>query len=202
METFKTYLTERFVNAIGDDKKKEEYVDQVWDILQKSYAAIGGVKGNGFKSKEDMIKNIPFWKMVVNNGKVFAVVLYKDKSGRKSVAVGTDGSDYAKKHVASIFKDDIKRSYGEKSKGALGFLLKTVPWDVLEQFILTPIEVAKISKDDEIIPIVTVPKKEWPEDAQIALDKHPNLIQYGYLREIGGHLHFKIMIGTPGKSIR
>lgn len=97
-EIFEQTLTEKFINLIGekDIEKKREYADRVWDILQRSYAKIGGIKGSGFKSKEDMIKNIPFWKIMKSNGKVIAVKLYKDKNGRKSVAGGTDGSKEAK----------------------------------------------------------------------------------------------------------
>jgi hypothetical protein len=34
------------------------------------------------------------------------------------------------------------------------------------------------------------------------LDKYPQLIDYGYIREIGGEPTFKVMIGTVGKAIR
>lgn len=79
-------LNERFINALpNDDDIKQKFADQVWDVLQYSYRELGGLKGSGFNSKEDMIKNIPFWKMVTKNGVVHAVVMYKDRGGRKSV---------------------------------------------------------------------------------------------------------------------
>ena len=39
-------------------QEKEKYVDEVWDMLQTAYSSIGGIKGSGFESKEDMIKKI------------------------------------------------------------------------------------------------------------------------------------------------
>lgn len=57
---------------------REKYAEQVWDVLQFSYRDIGGIKGSGFSSIQDMIDNIPFWKMVTKNGEVHAVVMYKD----------------------------------------------------------------------------------------------------------------------------
>ena len=105
MKTFKEFineqryqlLSERFINLIGDDERKEDYRDQVWNLLQTSYKPIGGIKGTGFKSPDDMVKNIPFWKMAVKDGKVEAVIMYRDKGGRKSVAMGSTGSPWLKK---------------------------------------------------------------------------------------------------------
>jgi hypothetical protein len=49
-------ISERYVNAVGMDDRvqsiKQKYMDQVWDILQQSYAPIGGIKGKGFESQK------------------------------------------------------------------------------------------------------------------------------------------------------
>lgn len=202
MKSLKAFLIERYVNIIGDEDLKRKYADQVWDILQKSYAAIGGIKGNGFASKEDMIKNIPFWKLAVQNGKVEAAVMYKDKGGRKSVAMGTTGSTWGKTRAVEMIKADLSRSYGEKSKGSLGLLLKQFPEDVISQFLHTPKEVAKIAGDDIITPLVDVDQKDWPADAKLTVSKYPFIKKYGYFREINGNQIFKVMVGTPNKAIR
>lgn len=202
MQGFKGYLAERYKNAIGDDPLKREYVDQVWDLLQSSYAAIGGIKGNGFGSKEDMIAKIPMWKMAVKDGKVEAAILYKDKGGRKSVAMGSTGSDWARTKIAEMLKAELTRSYGEKSKAALGSVLKQYPEEALKPFLHTPTQVQKVAKDDVIIPLTSVPEKDWPKDAQMTLSKYPYIKKYGYFREIGGNQVFKVMIGTPGKEIK
>lgn len=203
MKSYREYLTESFKNLIGniDIKLKEKYADEVWNILQESYKQIGGIKGSGFNSKEDMINSIPFWKLFIYNNKVVSVILYKDKDGRKSVASGTDGSEIGKKKIIEIFKSDLFRSYAEKSKGSLGLLMKTIPFDLLVNFLIKPNSVQKVLKNDNIIPILSVEREEWPEDAKLMLDKYPQLKPYGYLREIGKHLVFKVMVGTVNKKI-
>jgi hypothetical protein len=195
-------LDERYVNAIGDRDidLKNQYKKQVWDLLQSSYAKNGGLIGNGFQSMEIMVQKIPMWKMVINNGTVEAVVLYKDKGGRKSVAMGSTGSPYAKKAISNLFPAELQRSYGEKSKSALGALMKIVPWSVLEPYAKTPAQVQKVSKDT--ITSLKDFKGTLPDDAKATLTKFPVLQPYGYFREIGGKLSFKVMIGTPGKTIK
>ena len=65
MLTFKSFIAEGFVNVIlsKQDEDRKKYAKQVWDLLQSSYAKIGGIKGQGFSSVDDMIANIPFWKL-------------------------------------------------------------------------------------------------------------------------------------------
>lgn len=202
MIRFKQYINESFKNAIGpNDPLKQKYVDQVWQLLQQSYAPIGGLKGSGFESKQSMIEKIPFWKLAVKDGIVHAVVLYKDKSGRKSVALASDGSSYAKRKIADIAKNDIDRAYGEKSKALLGFVLKQFPRNVIEPYLHTPQQAANVLKK-HLTPIKDLPQDQWPTDAKFTLQQFPWLIQYGYIREIGGKPTFKVMIGTPGKKIR
>lgn len=196
-------MNEAFLNAVGDRDKeiKHKYKVQVWDLLQKSYSAIGGIKGNGFGSPDEMVQKIPFWKMITKDSTVHAVVLYKDKGGRKSVAMGSNGSDFAKKHLANALSHEMTRAYGEKSKSSLGMVLKTVPWDILEPYLHSPDVVAKTLKGDHITPIKNVAKHLWPADAKITLQRYPKLIDYGYMRDIGGNQVFKVMIGTINKKI-
>lgn len=199
-------ITERYINAVGFDDRalatKERFRDEVWDVLQKSYAAIGGIKGNGFGSPQEMVEKIPMWKIAVRDGKVRAVIMYKDKGGRKSVAMGTDGSPEGAWFVNDIFKNELTRSYGEKSKAALGKMMKMIPWDVLKNHIVSPDRVAEMNPQDRVIPIADVPEAEWPTDAKMTLAKYPMLKDYGYMRDIGGNLVFKVMLGSPGKSIK
>ena len=209
METkkFKSFINERFINAVGDRdvELKTQYGKQVFDLLQKSYASIGGLKSSGFENVDAMIKNIPMWKMIINKGTVEAVILYKDKGGRKSVAMGSTGSDYAKKHLKGVLAKDITRSYGEKSKSALGALMKTVPWKVLEPYVQRADAVAKLAAPDSVMTIKDYQKnvsRDLPSDAVKTLEKYPELKPYGYFRELGDTYIFKVMIGSPGKTIR
>ena len=206
MKTYKEFISETFVNLIGDDQDKEKYVDEVWDILQKSYKPIGGIGGTGFKNKQDMIDNIPFWKLGVKNGKVVAVNLYKDKGGRKSVAFGTDGSPASAPIVKEIVAADLKRSFGEKSKAMLGKLMKTVPWDVLEPFLMTPEQAAKANPKKVVTAVSDLKPDEIPDDGKLTLKKYPQLRKYAYTRQLGARPGdeeaFKVMMGTPGLKVR
>lgn len=199
MLTYKEFLNESFVNLIGDDERKTQYADQVWDVLQRSYADIGGIQGNGFQSKEDMIKKIPFWKIDVYNGKVSAIVMYKDKNGRKAVASGTDGTQRGIKKYYEMAKAELGRSYAEKSKKSLGAAIKA-HGESIEAFMIPVDEVKKIAAPDEIIPLSVFKGKLDADDAFTA-KKYPQFKKYMYIREIGGKPHMKVMLGTPRKKI-
>lgn len=201
---FISFLNESFINALPKDEDlKLQYVDEVWNILQTQYQELGGLKGSGFKSKEDMIKNIPFWKMVRKGGIIHAVVMYKDSQGRKSVQMGVlKDSQYGKDKIKEIIQQDVKRAYTERSKGQLGLTMKTVPWDILKEFIIPIEEVKRIFKGEEIIKLSAVEKSNYPKDQVETLQKFPQLLEYGYLREIGGSFVFKVMLGTPDLGIK
>lgn len=188
----KFLLTETYINVF-DEKSKRKYIDDVWDILQSSYAKIGGIHGSGFSSKQDMIDNMPFWKLARVGGKIVAVAIYKDKKGRKRVAAGTDGSREGKTAFADIASSDLSqgRSYSELSGPSLVFVKKRYKGD-LQKHLIKPQDVEAILGT----------KIEYPvgdQDAEVLL--HPELKDYFYTREIGGGSHTKLMLGTPEKSI-
>ena len=196
MKTYKQFnehmlLNERFVNLLGKDEKKSEYADEVFAMIQKSYESIGGQKGGGFKSADDMVANIPFWKLVRTSGKIVAGAMYRDKGGRKRVAVFTDGTISGKKGIASIMKEDFDRAYFEVSGPSLGFAVKLLGIDFIKRYTKTLEEARSILKTD----LEPVPEK----DSYIT--KYPALKQYFYQRELGGKLNTKIMLGTNGKKI-
>jgi hypothetical protein len=202
MLSFTQYLNENFKNFIGPDsiEDRRKYADEVWDILQKSYAHIGGMKGSGFGTKEDIITNIPFWKLYTKNDKVIAAVFYKDKNGRKAVAIATDGSDVASKVIDSIYKASLGVAYGEKSGRALGKMMKATDWKTLEPFLMKPEHVKKITGDDTI----SVDKFGYDSlepDDKFTYDKYPKLRPYMYVRSLGGEMHLKVSMGTPNLPI-
>jgi hypothetical protein len=196
MLTFKSFLLyERFINLIHNDPKKHEYADEVKGLLDKSYASLGGIHGSGFKDKEDMIKNIPMWKLKKHQGKIVAATMYKDKGGRKAVAVATDGSEHGKRGASQIMTDDLKtgRSYGEKSSKSLSFVKKHVGSEELKKHVIPYHEVHKhVDKNDEI--------RRPPSDDE-ELTRHPEYKDHFYQRKIGGQWHTKLMLGKPGQTI-
>lgn len=176
-------LTESVQNLHDTDKiKKAKYVDQVWDILQDAYSSQGGIKGSGFKSKQDMIDNIPFWKLDIIDGNVVTVLLYKYKKEwsdgeefRKLIALGInrDYADKAKIKLYNILKNEFERSILEVSGLMLNYLHKNFK-SKFDKYILTVDQAQDILRSDELKPI----------------DKN------FYKRNIGGEWHEKVMLGT------
>ena len=80
-------------------------------------------------------------------------------------------------------------------------MMKTVPWPVLEPFLIPASEISK--KLGDAVTIVSNMKfGDLPTDGKQTLTKFPKLIKYAYLREIGGTMSFKIAMGTIGKTIK
>lgn len=103
---FKYQINEKIINLFQFDMHK--YANEVWDILQKSYASVPG----GFltaKNINDLINKSWLWKLVKRDNKIIVVKIYKfSKGGRKGIATGTDGSKEAKIELLKIINDDIK----------------------------------------------------------------------------------------------
>lgn len=109
----KDLLEERYINLF-DKEDMTKYGEEVWKLIQQTYAPIGGYPDDNIV---DLIKDTAMWKLVRKNGKIVAFCLYKDKSGRKSIAGGSDGSSEGKKALFDIFKEDFRlnRSWAEVS---------------------------------------------------------------------------------------
>jgi len=187
-------LTERYTNLLPrDTEKKNELKDQIYAMLQKAYADQGGIAGSGFRSPDDMVANIPFWKVARTAGRIVAVGMYKDTLGRKRVAVATDGSPEGRKAAADMTVADLMqgRSYGEVSGKALSFARKQLD---LAPYLIPFNEAVKMlaQRGDE----ATRPAEDDPE-----VIRHPDLKNYFYTRIIGGEPHTKVMLGTPHKSL-
>jgi hypothetical protein len=82
-------LVERVINAFSINEK-EKYAEEVWNMLQISYAPIGGFLTATDIS--DLLKKSNLWKIILRNGKISAVKIYRDQFGFKSIASATDGT--------------------------------------------------------------------------------------------------------------
>jgi hypothetical protein len=193
-----------FVGRHEDERIK--YADEVYEILVKAYAKSGGIHGNGFRDAQDMVKNIPFWKLVRKSDKIVAVVMYKDRDGRKMVAAGSDGSEEGKDMLGAILMQDLappdknrfekgSRAYFEISDKALSFLVSITGYELLESLAVSIPEVKRIMKDDVILDLSMADPKDQNEE------RHPRLKKWFYVREIGGHNHVKILIGVTGNPV-
>ena len=170
---------ESYVN-ISDEESKRKYAQSVWDILQLSYESLGGIKGSGFESIENMISKIPFWKVIKSNNKVVACILYKDKNGRKLVALGSDGSKEGKRAIAKAIIEEVKtkRSWYEISKDLLKFVERNIK-DFYENYAIA---------FDNLLGIVDGDSKK--------------IDQFTYSREIGGEPLKKVAGGVVNKGLK
>lgn len=112
------FLKERFIN-ITSSKQKKEYLEKVWDMIELSYAYIGGPKG---ATKETLINSSGLWKLVRKDGEIIAAAIYKktpynDYEDRKGLYYATDGTSLGKKWIKKIIEEDIlgNRIWGEVS---------------------------------------------------------------------------------------
>lgn len=168
-------INEHFINIITKEdtnkQKLEKYKDEVYSILQSSYAEIGGLYG--CDNVETLINDTDFWKINIKNGKVVAVFVYTFKrGGRKLVYCGSDGTQIGKDALKKIIDDDIKfierQSWAEVS-GAMAHIYLKKGANVLD------VEIAqKLLPDKQIIP----------------------LGRKVYQREIGGVMVKKIIVGN------
>jgi hypothetical protein len=108
-----------------------------------------------------------------------AVVLYKDKNGRKVIALGTDGSKEGKIQIKKTLYDEVKtkRSYGEVSHSVLALIQKMFK-DELHLYLIKAKDVSNILQKDII-----------------------SINDYEYLRKIGNEEIIKIMFGKSGQPI-
>ena len=145
-------LNEHYMNLWGDDEAKILYLDEVWELIDKSYRDIGGCS----KSKEELLEPQYLWKMVRRGSKITAVTIYKSNDLRKLVIAACDGTPRGKNDLYSILKEDISEVgrgvYGEYS-GALEHLVNKfganpTPVDIAEK-ILNGMNKDIISKDPD-----------------------------------------------------
>lgn len=177
-----TLLNEGSVNLFSIDQKKK-YAEVVYPMISKAYAYAGGIKARGLDTPTGMISNSPMWKVGKTAGKVNSAIIYKDKGGRKLVLAATDGSSEGKARLRDMLTHEFDRGYMEVSKDFERYILKNFP-DLVKQYMWSAKDAVEFMKSHgnhaEVIP---------------GSDTH-------YSRGLGSEIHPKMMIGTPGKSIK
>jgi hypothetical protein len=192
MISFKEYLEEKYTNLLpGDEAEKRKHAPAVFNMLKKSYSKIGGIKGTGFNSPADMVKNVAMWKLHHNNkGELTHAVLYKDKTGRKAVALGTNGTQEGKAKLTNTLGHELKRSHMEMSGPTLAFYKNTI--GPVKPLAHTRAQVKLLHPGEEI-------RKPPHDDPEV--QAHPELKHHLYQRKIGDDWHTKVSVGTPGRTI-
>ena len=185
MKKLKDFLNETFL-SIGLNPKHEvhrhHHADEIFNLMRKSYANVEGGyggKGTGTEAEEadiraDIHNPNHIIKAVRRNGKISAVTIYKKHHGRKSIAIGTDGTTQGKLDVKKVMMDDKKmeRSWAEVS-GAPEAIKRKIGFPVV------PAHRAK----------------ELTGKPDIRIKDHER-----YVRKIGTSDHEKVIMGYPKKT--
>lgn len=164
----KDLLTERVVNLF-DPEDKAKYADRVWDMLQVAYEPVGGF--GSAANVEELIDTPGLWKLVVRDGEITALTLYKDAHGRKAIASATNRQKSGSKDYKMIRQADheLSRSWAEVSDKPEILFQKMGAHPIPNKF-------AHILTGKHIL--------DYNDDG------------YHYTRLIAGHPHEKIIYGT------
>lgn len=192
-ESYKQLICEHFVTLFhNNQKEKEEYIDEVWDMLQQAYKPIGGFKTAD--TKEELMYKADIWKLVRRNGKITACKLYTSKKGggRKSIA-GASTTD-GKQDLFKIVEEDVKmvdREVWAEVSSAMEYLMtkygaKYIPIEIVE----------KILKGKEL----NHNGDDYHANSKDC-ERIPYKPGYHYIRNIGGKPYRKGMVGNLPKSI-
>lgn len=182
MLSFNQFITEKVINIFKPEHEKfrEQYRNDIHDIIQKSYARAtkDGYLGLGSGTPEESaqihkdISNLNI-KAVKRDGKITAVNMYKDQFGRKSVATGHDGTVQGKKDWKQLASEDIHQTdryvWGEVSGGS---------------------EAAKKKLGAKEIPFEKMGGLIGKSMQRVGDTNR-------YVRDIGGEPHEKVGIGNP-----
>lgn len=187
MTSFKQFLNESFKNYFSIEDK-QVWAEKAFAQLENSYKNIGGLKGAEFKNVDTFLKANLFWKLNIINGELVAAAYYKDKAGRKRIAISSNGTKRAKEIITEIMVNDLLlgRSWVEQSSNSLAFLVKEVGFDFVKKYILTAEQIEKLTGAETRKP---------PEDDK-EIQRHPELAKFFYQRRIAGEWKTKLALGT------
>jgi len=147
---FKEFINETIANLWGY-KEIKPYADDIFGKLQKAYEKVGGIKGSGFSTPDEMAKKMKLIKITKRDSVITAGLIYKDKDFRKRVAIFTDGTTLGKSDLRNMLKADFERTVMEVSHASLRYIEKEFPQEVKKYAIKTDQVEKMLSKPIEII---------------------------------------------------
>lgn len=161
------------VKALFDDKSRLAIADEVLQMARSNYAGVGGIKGDGMGSPEELVASTKMWRIIRKNNKLIGGILYKDRGGKKGVLMFHDWSDAAKNEIANQIEMDLKhnRAFYEVSKNVLKWLRKYFDY---EKYLVPSDRVSQMLDGKKVVPIDN----------------------YAYNRVLSGQSHPKWMLGN------
>lgn len=121
---FREILAEHYVNCLTPEDKAP-YAERVFHLIQTAYANIGG--NCNITDIASLCEDTGMWKLVRRDGEIVFAAIYKDRQGRKFVAIGHDGSKPAKGELRKLITQEIKmhKSWAEVSGAMARIMLGT-----------------------------------------------------------------------------
>lgn len=178
-------VCEKYTNLFRDDPKADfdKWKDQAYELLQKSYAPIGGLLG--VPDADALVNDSDMWKIVNHGNQILAICIYTFKrTGRKLTACGClQGPDGkadpgAKAWLYDILSADMKIRNG---------------WAEVDR------KMESILRERGGVPILADISEKLMYGKKFTY-KDPD--GYHYRRIIGGEEHEKIVISNPNFVIK
>ncbi len=203
------FLNYRYVNPVesyktlilrqDDVESKKFYSTEVYRFLDKKYESIGGIdKGKGFKNANDMISNIPIWRLRIKKNRIVSVMMFKVKEyGKKMVAYACI-DQLTPEEKKEDFTYILDESYAELSDGLLVAMLKMFSKH-LHHYVL---KAEHLMKNKKIYSLSNNYYEKLISDSSKRLflrlkSQWPELLKFCYIRKIGNENKLKLMLGTP-----
>ncbi|MEL4369372.1 hypothetical protein [Shewanella xiamenensis] len=159
--------------TITDKQRMQQYLAQVWDLLEKSYADVSG--GLHYNEPAELLIDTQRWRLVLYRGHLIALTLFKAKRGWKLVAMATcrQHGKRARNALQRLICADLPRTWMELSERAERFVLCHCGG---HKFLIH----ASLASS-----LLDKPVERSTEDG------------YHYQRTIAGLLKTKVIVGTP-----
>jgi len=183
-------------NIPRDQQEKDEYEEDIFDMIDTAYKEIGGYAK--IKNPDDVFADETWdvWKGVdIDQDDEFDCIVWGETTpfGIKSCGVGHDGSDESKKGYLKLKADDFsdrsKNYYGEVSDKLAAILINKYKVPVVED----ENKIRQILGDGKVQEFSGV----HPDVKTGKLTERDAPGKGWYKRIIGGHPHWKIMVGNP-----
>ena len=182
----------------GNIQEKTKYAKAVYCLLEEAYYTCGGISlANGFKDVNDMLNSIPFWRLTLKNNELISVMLFKEKAGKLKMVAYAPLTEIDFSIRQSDLQFMLNHSYVELSGKLLSITLKEISstWEDYVSKLPEKILQKNLTPLNEYLK-----SKEIPVNSQRMYMKlkseYPQLLEYCYLRKIGGELKLKVLM-TP-----
>lgn len=165
------------VQVLETHAQKSAVLKQAWDVLTSAYQKVPG--GLHFDSAQALVNNTSFWEVVMDKGRLVALVVYKNKAGLKisafayNYACGKAGKD----DLRELLTQCLQYSWIEVSDQAKPFVLQQCGGDGMR------------IKNDQAPQLLKLEVKYDDDDKE----------GFHYFRTIQGETKHKIMVGTPNR---